>query len=363
MVLKKIRNYHSLRLALFFLFFLSMGQFSQLMGQNRPFLGHWKLIQNTFKENFRTIMVYNSQIIWASGTHGTVIHSLDGGKTWSVQKVPGAENLDFRSLYVLDENTIILVSAGESEKGQTCIYRSQNQGKDWELVYKPIQAGIFLDGIKFWDKEKGLILGDPIQGRFFILYTSDSGKHWDTLPGGQMPIAGSDEGAFAASNTSLFLLDKGLAWFGTGGNTGGRIFKSLNYGKDWTAYPTPIQKGKTSGIFSVYFLNHQMGWASGGNYKNLQDTLNNNLETHDGGITWEHPSESIPSGYIESFLYLSPKNLLAIGPNGTSLYNKDLGKWKAVDSLAFHALSKYKNSIWAIGPNGILGKWESDKGN
>ncbi|HKP68241.1 MAG TPA: hypothetical protein VJV05_03090, partial [Pyrinomonadaceae bacterium] len=45
---------------------------------------------------FRGLSVVNEKVVWASGTGGTVIKTADGGKTWSVMTVPGAEKLDFR---------------------------------------------------------------------------------------------------------------------------------------------------------------------------------------------------------------------------------------------------------------------------
>ena len=42
---------------------------------------------------FRGLSVVNENIIWASGTGGTFIRTIDGGKNWTVGKIPGAEKL------------------------------------------------------------------------------------------------------------------------------------------------------------------------------------------------------------------------------------------------------------------------------
>lgn len=319
--------------------------------------GHWKIIPILSKESFRAIQVLSDRVIWASGTHGTVIHSENGGQSWILSRVEGAEDLDFRSLFVLDSKTVIVVSAGESEKGQTRIYRSTDGAEHWIQVYKSQNPGIFLDAIQFWDSNRGLVLGDPYQGKFFLLYTQDSGITWDTVNRTKMPMAGLDEGAFAASNSSLFLMKNGFAWFGTGGNSGGRIFKTRDYGNSWEAFLTPILKGKSAGVFSIHFLNSNEGWAMGGDYRKLNDSSNNEIQTHDGGLSWIVTESFVPGGYTESFIPLESGNLLTVGPKGSSLWDSSWGRWKKIDSLSFHALSKYKKSIWAIGPNGLLGKW------
>lgn len=271
-------------------------------------------------------------------------------------QVPGAEDLDFRGLAVLGPNTLILISSGESEKGQTRIYRTENAGKTWDLVYKPSLAGIFLDNIRFWDRERGIIVGDPYHGHFFILKTQNGGKTWDTLKNLSMPGANPDEGAFAASNSSLSLFKNGKAWFGTGGERGARIFRTNNYGLDWEVSESPLRKGKSAGIFSLFFENQDLGYGCGGDYTRLKDSLDNFSITEDGGRTWM-PKMNIPSGYMESLVSLGKGKILAIGPNGSSLGVEGGKSWKILDTHSFHALSKKEKSIWAIGPKGLLGHW------
>src|SRR5688500_15288298 len=45
--------------------------------------------------NFRGLSVVNEKVIWASGSGGTVISTIDGGKTWKVMQVPEGSKLDF----------------------------------------------------------------------------------------------------------------------------------------------------------------------------------------------------------------------------------------------------------------------------
>ncbi|HMO79244.1 MAG TPA: hypothetical protein PKD24_00495 [Pyrinomonadaceae bacterium] len=52
--------------------------------------------------SFRGLSIVSEKVIWASGTGGTVIKTKDGGKTWNVITVPGAEKLDFRDIEAFD---------------------------------------------------------------------------------------------------------------------------------------------------------------------------------------------------------------------------------------------------------------------
>src|SRR5438270_12693982 len=79
----------------------------------------------------RGLSVVNEKIVWASGTGGTVIRTIDGGKTWNVMTVSGAEKLDFRDIEAFDANTAYILSIGNGESSR--IYKTVDGGKTWQL--------------------------------------------------------------------------------------------------------------------------------------------------------------------------------------------------------------------------------------
>src|SRR5689334_9271410 len=94
----------------------------------------WILQESHSRASFRGVQAVNSKVVWVSGTGGSCLRTLDGGKTWQTLAVPGAEKLDFRGVAALDEKTAVLISSGDAEKGQTRIYRTGDGGKTWQLV-------------------------------------------------------------------------------------------------------------------------------------------------------------------------------------------------------------------------------------
>src|SRR5439155_23452664 len=96
-----------------------------------------------------------------------------------------------------------VASAGEAQKGQARIYRTDDGGKRWSLVYQTTRAGVFLDAIDFWDPTHGVVLSDPVDGKFVLLLTSDGGRSWAPVDPARIPPALPNEGAFAASGTCL----------------------------------------------------------------------------------------------------------------------------------------------------------------
>src|ERR1700712_1076066 len=75
---------------------------------------------------FRGLVAVSPTIVWASGTRGRFVHTADGGKTWSVDSVPGAGSLDFRDLHAASATRVWLMSAGPADTGQAKIFRTDD---------------------------------------------------------------------------------------------------------------------------------------------------------------------------------------------------------------------------------------------
>ena len=77
--------------------------------------------------------------------------------------------------------------------------------------------------MEFWNEQSGIVVGDPVDGRFFIARTFDNGSTWQDIPLDKRPVADSGEGCFASSGTNVRALDKDEAVFVSGGKRS-RIF-------------------------------------------------------------------------------------------------------------------------------------------
>ncbi len=132
-------------------------------------------------ENLRGVSALSNRVAWASGSHGTYLRTLDGGKTWRVAQVPGAETLDFRDVEAFSADIAYLLSAGPGE--QSRIYSTRDGGKKWVLQFTNPDSKGFYDCMAFWNSDQGIALGDPVNGKFELIVTEDGGKNWKPILG------------------------------------------------------------------------------------------------------------------------------------------------------------------------------------
>jgi photosystem II stability/assembly factor-like uncharacterized protein len=289
--------------------------------------------------------------VWASGSNGVILRSLDAGKTWQRLRVADGDKLDFRGIVAFNATTAYVMSSGEGEKSR--IYKTTDGGETWTLQYTDQRKEFFLDTIACLTVLRCFALGDPIDGKFLLLITTD-GEHWNPLPSTNMPPALPGEGAFAASNTCLVLSGEEI-FFGTGGPAA-RVFRSPDAGRSWNAVETPIAHGNaSSGIFSITGANGKNIIIVGGDYQDPKRASAVAAYSHDEGKTWRL-SPRQPGGYRSSVAHAKDSLGVAVGPNGEDV-SDDFGEhWKHVDTLNLNAVSNLLGHIaWGVGPNGTIG--------
>ena len=259
-------------------------------------------ISNT-QESLRGVSTVSRQMAWASGTHGTYLRTVDGGRTWTPAQVPDADKLDFRGAVAFSANEAFLVSAGPGD--QSRIYHTADGGAHWQLQFTNTNPKGFFDSIAFWDAKQGVVVGDPVPDdsgklKFEVLLTDD-GETWHAVEPAKLPAAVEGEGAFAASNTCIALYESNL-WFASGGKAA-RVFHSPDRGQTWEVFDTPILHGKDSaGIFSIAFRDALHGVIAGGDYKLPNDDGPNLAFTGDGGKTWTL-ADLHPLAYFSAVAY------------------------------------------------------------
>jgi photosystem II stability/assembly factor-like uncharacterized protein len=299
--------------------------------------------------SLRGVSAVSDKIAWASGAKGTVLRTVDGGASWEGIGPPNVSDLDFRDIEAVNDRIAFAMSSGEGRASR--IYKTTDGGMSWTMLRTNQDPAGFWDSIAMWDATHGILLGDPVNGRFTILVTSD-GVAWTTVEG---PKSEKGEAAFAASGTALIVRGTRDAWFATGGDGGGRIFHSEDAGKTWTAVRTPLKASSDgSGIFSVAPSAARM-IAVGGNYMKPEESQSNIAISEEG--KWIVPP-SRPRGYRSAVAYLpARKAWIVVGTSGSDISFDDGHAWHGFDDGGFNSVSVTADgAVWAVGPDGRIAK-------
>lgn len=303
----------------------------------------------------------NERVAWASGTGGTVVRTTDGGTTWEVRTVSGADSLQFRDVHAVSTDTAYLLSIGSGT--QSRIYKTTDGGESWARLFTNANPDAFFDCMDFWDANHGLAFSDAVDGSFIVIKTADGGQTWTQIPADALPPAYDGEASFAASGTCLVTRGDSTAFFSTGAAKEARVFKTTDRGRTWTAAATPIEAGApVAGIASLTFRDAQHGAALGGimTVDNPPDsTIANVALTRDGGTTWTLAS-SAPLPGIFGGTYVPgarAPTLVAVGPQGLA-YSLDHGQsWQRLNDNNYWSVAFVGPQVgWAVGAEGRITK-------
>ncbi len=320
--------------------------------------------------SLRGLCVVDRDVVWASGTNGAVLRSVDGGASWT--NVHPESEMDFRDVESFDADVAFVMSITKP----AAILRTFDGGATWDEVYRSPNPDAFFDSLAFFDRERGCVFGDPMDGAFVVLRTADGGDTWQRVPAADLPTPCEGEAAFAASGTCIATVGAAHAWIGTGG-LASRVLVSGDGGATWSAAATPMQvpapasgptepdtaPSPTQGIYSVAFRDERHGVVVGGDFTRPEVGDRNAAITRDGGRTWVSAVER-PHGYRSAVAWVPDREntLVAVGRAGAD-YSEDGGRtWSALGKLGFYAID-FAPGVdgshpvgWAVGANGRIAR-------
>src|SRR5205807_2552536 len=128
----------------------------------------WKVLTSGIGSNLRGVRVAEMPdakgvpvlVVWASGSNGVILKSVDEGKTWKRLHVTGGEALDFRGIVAFSERIAYAMSSGEGEKSR--IDKTTDGGETWILPYADKRKEFFLDSIACISEKHCITLSHPV---------------------------------------------------------------------------------------------------------------------------------------------------------------------------------------------------------
>lgn len=377
--------------------------FAMLLAAGSAAHAQWEIENSNTTSDLRGIHSVGGGVAWASGTNGTVLRTEDGGYIWQTCSIPpGAEKLDFRGIQAFDANTAIVMSSGKGDLSR--LYKTTDGCHSWKLVFTNPDKDGFFDS--FWldaSRGEGMLICDPIDGRFVVLETKDGGQSWARDQRRSLDLHGKSIAAFAASNSALGRAERGSSdrrgpgidffpGFVTGGKDGAFLFErwegpahpKARYGRglpgwppsDWSRRRIPLAAGSEStGAFALSlrytdsmcqdcsFGTYWSVLAVGGDFAKPESEVGTAAFSIDGGWTWS-PAETPPHGYRSAVAYdASSKTWITVGPNGTDISTDDGKNWRALKPDAAQHEQPDADRNWnalslpfVVGPKGRIGK-------
>jgi len=331
----------------------------------------WEVVHSGTESSFRGLDAVSADVAWVSSDTGEVLRTVDGGATFEDVSPPegATDALLFRDVEASSADIALVLAIGSGEASR--IYRTNDGGATWDETFRAENEASFFDCMAMSSRKDGLVMGDPVDGDFQVIVTSDAGRSWDYVSPDAIPDALTGEFGFAASGTCATAAGED-AWFATGGAEEARVFRSGDRGLTWDVSATPVQSTESGGIFSVDFRTAKLGIAIGGDFALPDEAVDALARTTDGGVTWELVDEAeAPAGYRSgsawfadkrgderSMISADQKSVLAVGPTGSDV-SLDRGKtWEPFDDGSFHSVECVQDATvcWASGETGRIAK-------
>jgi photosystem II stability/assembly factor-like uncharacterized protein len=336
----------------------------------------WRLMQAATTSNLGGVHVVDREIVWAVGgfdrpsdlepqTPGVVVRTVDRGHSWEDVTPPGGEQMIFHDVKAFGRNLAFVLALGSGEDSK--IYRTDDGGANWRVVFVNDDPDAFYDGIAFFgrDPDHGIAFSDPVGGKFPILTSDDGGHHWRVAPTGGMPAALDGEDG-RATGSCLVTQGPDHAWFGTqpdGPNA--RVFRTDDHGQTWRVATTPIPAKSSDntefGIASLAFRDTRHGLALGGRSPRTPTTPSVVAETTDGGRTWTQVGP--PAGFRTSLTFAGDITV-TVGFTGSDFSTDEGHTWQHFDDTDLRGVHCHTGEIqhgtghrlvscWAVGENGV----------
>lgn len=274
---------------------------------------------------FIDVCLVDQNVIWACGTSGTVVRSINGGVSWSLLNIGNTAYACY-AIYSISSN-IAWVAVDFYKR----LYKTTNGGINWQEQIV-ITSGI--GGLHFFNQNTGIFISyDHVYGidtsRLYI--TRNGGTNWYVSPNSPVTsilvekYLGALDTNFVwiTDNNKIYVLRGGLdnAWEvhtidtlnpyilasyfsdqNTGyvcdggiGTQGFKLFRTTNSGINWSVYSSD----SSTSVISLHFIpNSSLAFVNGG--FNIAISTNNGVNWHHK-VKYTYALDSMELWYMDAF--------------------------------------------------------------
>jgi photosystem II stability/assembly factor-like uncharacterized protein len=211
------------------------------------------------------IYALDGDTAWAAGQDGVILHTSNGGATWTRQAEEQAPEVQLQGIYASDADNVWVVGDNQSGALGTVI-RTTDGGDTWnqityELPRTPCQPQLIdVHGV---DAKTVWVVG-PCQ----VSFTEDGGSTWTDQ---WEPDMGAEH------FNGVYAVDQFYVWLS---RDGGAIYLSSDGGDNYMKQDAGVKDE----IMRISAIDRQTAWAVTTMF--FPDFTGNVLFTNDGGQTW-----------------------------------------------------------------------------
>lgn len=251
--------------------------------------------------NFWSVFGLNGQKAWAGGSGANLLHTSDGGSTWVPQDTNSSPANDWQGIFFLDENNGWIVGGKPFDftASRRVIKHTTDGGATWVTQYSMANESP-LKAVHFVDANNGWAVGEGSG----ILHTSDGGANWTRQKTGTIDYF---EG--------VHFIDASTGW---AVGRDGTIVHTTNGGATWIVQ----NLGAEYDLTGINFSDANNGWISGTSQSLSESAI---FRTDDGGATW-HNQDPGPGLILYNVVFIDANNGWAAGDNGTIIHTDTGGE-------------------------------------
>jgi photosystem II stability/assembly factor-like uncharacterized protein len=322
---------------------------NHLMAQNSI-----KILTEKKGVSIRGLSVPNANVIWASGSKGSIAKSIDGGVNFEWMQMKGYETRDFRSIHAWDDKEAVIAAIA----APAVILKTLDGGQNWNLVTEILDSNMFLDAIHFKDSLNGWIVGDPIDKNIFLLHTKDKGQTWQEVGIDYFKENVNEGEAFFASSSTNMKHTKDALFMVSGG-----ISSRLWINGIPTNIPI-IQGSKSTGANSIAIApDENKIIIVGGDF--TKDTLRKNnylclikKTNKNNQVEWQLANKyQNPNGYRSCVEFVDNNIVIACGTSGVDISKNGGQNWNLITNQSFHVVQHQpgRKGAYFAGSGGRIG--------
>lgn len=303
--------------------------------------GSWQILAQPTEHDLRKLAFIDATHGWVAGDAGTVLHTEDGGVTWTRQSLPS--DIDLVDVRVIDSQhgwALGQVRGSTDADHKSAVFRTQDGGKSWAMVS---EFNALFNALDFVDALNGSLVGH--EG--VILRTLDGGLTWET------PRIESQETALWTIRSIEFLTPEfGIAMGGDYDVTG-VVWRTFDGGASWTHMRVAGEP-----VFAVHAFDPDNLLCVGGDL----DYGAGMVRSDRRGDAWDFTDLRI-WGQAQALAFRDPYvGWSPLGVAGTAMFTNDSGQtWTAVmtpEGLAmFDVAFPGPDAGFMVGESGTVLGW------